>query len=72
MRAMISHAALLDRIDGHLARTGELPSQFGKRLAQDSNLVRDLKNGRSPRLELALRLWEATAEKAAQPEQASA
>jgi hypothetical protein len=58
---MITHAELLKRIDAHLAASGELPSQFGKRIAGDSNLIRDLRNGRSPRLELVSRIWDATA-----------
>ena len=59
--AMITNAALLARVEAHLSRTGELQSQFGIRVARDSNLVRDIRAGRSPGLDLAARIWEASA-----------
>jgi hypothetical protein len=52
MLPMLTHEELIARIDAHLAGTGESPAAFGRRVAGDSNLLRDLRNGRSPRLRL--------------------
>lgn len=57
---MMTTADLTRRIEDHLSRTGESPSSFGWRIAKDSNLVRDIRAGREPRLGLLNRLLEAT------------
>ena len=53
---MFTEADLLAAIDAHLARSGETESAFGTRIARDGNLVRDLRNGRSPRMRLMLKI----------------
>lgn len=47
---------LVALVERHLARTGETPTSFGRRVAKDGNLVADLKVGRSPRLRLVERI----------------
>lgn len=49
---MLTHEALIARIDAHLAASGETPAAFGRRVAGDGNLLADLRRGRSPRLRL--------------------
>jgi hypothetical protein len=56
---MMTHEDLIARIDAHLAASGETPSAFGRRVAKDSNLVADLRDGRSPTLRLAERILAA-------------
>lgn len=55
---MITHAELIDLIERHIATSGETATAFGKRVANDSNLLRDLKAGRSPRLRLVETILE--------------
>lgn len=59
MPAMLTHQDLIARIEGHLAKTGESASAFGKRVARDPNFVTDLRHGRSPRLRLVHQVIEA-------------
>jgi hypothetical protein len=59
MLAMITHAELIALIERHIAASGETATAFGKRVANDSNLLRDLKAGRSPRLRLVEAILEA-------------
>ncbi len=60
VRAMMTHTELLDRIDRHLARTGESRAAFGKRVCNDPNLVSTLHAGRSPGLRLVQAICDAT------------
>lgn len=39
---------ILQRIEAHLRRTGERPTHFGRRVANDPRLVFDLRRGREP------------------------
>jgi hypothetical protein len=57
----IDPADLIRDIVLHLERTGESEAAFGRRVANDPSLVRDLRQGRSPRLNLFNRIIEATA-----------
>jgi hypothetical protein len=41
---------LLTRIQRHLRRTGTSPTTFGRRVLGDPRFVRDLQNGREPRV----------------------
>lgn len=47
---------LLFVIERHLKQTGERPCQFGRRIARDPNLVKDMRNGRQLRSILASRV----------------
>ena len=58
--APITEADLVKRIELHLAETGETETAFGKRVVRDGNLVRDLRNGRSPSMKMARAIWDAT------------
>ena len=60
MARMLTHDVLLQRIDRHLAASGETPTRFGRRVARDGNLVRQLRAGRSPRLCLVEDILRAT------------
>jgi hypothetical protein len=61
LRAMFTLHDLIARVDAHLAASGESPAAFGRRVANDSNLVADLRAGRQPRMCLAARIWDAAA-----------
>jgi hypothetical protein len=56
---MFTEADLLAAIDRHLATTKESAAGFGKRIANDPNLVSDLREGRSPRMRLAQQIMAA-------------
>lgn len=57
------HDDLTAMIDRHLARTGESPTAFGRRICGDPNLVRDLNAGRHPKIDLYERIMDACAAK---------
>jgi hypothetical protein len=57
---MLTHAQLIDRIERHLDETGESATAFGRRIANDGNLLSDLRAGRSPRLRLVEAIVRAT------------
>lgn len=57
---MITQQQLVDRIEAHLKATGTRESAFGRALANDPHLVRQLRNGRSPRLSLVEKIIAAT------------
>ena len=63
---MMTQAQLIEAIERHLAATGESVTAFGKRVANDSCLVPDLKAGRSPRLRLVEAILEAITPEAVQ------
>lgn len=50
---------ILGRVERHLHQSGEKWTQFGRRVARDPRLVRDLRNGREPRAKLTQRILEA-------------
>ncbi len=56
---MVTETELLAAITAHLAATGETATAFGVRVAGDPGLVKDLRNGRSPRLRLAVKIMDA-------------
>lgn len=45
-----SHQELIDFIKGHLSKTGEKPSSFGRRVLGDSGAITRLIEGTDPRL----------------------
>ncbi len=47
---------LLRRIEQHLKISGERPCQFGRRVARDPNLMKDLRYGRQPGPRLRMRI----------------
>ncbi len=59
---MITEADLVELIEHHLSQTGETASAFGRRIANDTGLVADLRVGRSPGLKLVRRILEAIKE----------
>lgn len=50
---MIEPIDLVAAVNAHLEKTGEAPSAFGRRVAKDPQLVRDLRRGRSIGITLA-------------------
>ena len=40
--------SILTQVERHLRITGDRPCSFGRRVAKDPNLVKDLRNGREP------------------------
>jgi hypothetical protein len=44
---MIEPIDLVALVDAHLSQTGEAPTAFGRRVANDPQLVRDLRQNRS-------------------------
>ena len=57
--AMLTLQDLLRTIERHLADSGETATAFGRRVANDGNLVPDLRAGRTPSLRLAAKLVQA-------------
>lgn len=57
---MLTHQGIIDRIERYLTASGETATAFGRRVAKDGNLLRDLKAGRSPRLRLVEVIVDAT------------
>ena len=56
---LLTETQLLAIIEGHLTLTGEAPSTFGARIANDTGLVGKIKSGRSPTLRTVRRILEA-------------
>ena len=52
----VLEAELLTSIESYLADTGESESAFGRRVARDTSLMSDLRNGRSVGLKLRRRI----------------
>jgi 2,4-dienoyl-CoA reductase-like NADH-dependent reductase (Old Yellow Enzyme family) len=61
---MLTPEDLCERIERHLAETGTKPSAFGRQVANDPHLVRDLKEGREPRRKTVERIMAALSEPA--------
>ena len=55
----MNETELAARIEAFCRRQGESHSSFGRRVARDGNLVRDLRQGRSPRLRLVREILSA-------------
>lgn len=55
---MTRSAELLEEVEAFLLRSGMTPTMFGKTVASDPNLVRTLREGRRPNVDLAEKCQE--------------
>jgi hypothetical protein len=55
---MLRPEQLLTDVEAHLRATGMRPTNFGKEALGDPGFVFDLRNGRSPSLKVAARVYE--------------
>lgn len=55
---MLRPEQLLADVEAHLRATGMRPTNFGKAALKDPGFVFDLRNGRSPSLKIAARVYE--------------
>lgn len=58
-----SHAEFIDYLKKHLAKTGEKPSAFGRRVLGDSGAIARLIDGTDPRLSTVQKIVRTIEEK---------
>lgn len=58
---MLSHADLVALVERHIAEARISPSAFGRAVANDPHLVRQLRQGRRPRMDTVERILAAVA-----------
>lgn len=53
---MITREQFVGRVEAYLERTGSKHFEFGREVLGDPSFVRDLRNGRTPRLDTILKV----------------